>query len=35
MGRNMNDTSDKYTQRVEQINWNIMTTLNDTSDKYT
>ena len=35
MGTNMNVTSDKYTQRLEKIHWNIMTTLNDTSDEYT
>ena len=33
MGTNMNETSDKYTQRLQQIRRNIMTTLNDTSDK--
>ena len=35
MGTDMNDTSDKYTQRLQQIHRNIMKTLNDTSDKYT
>ena len=35
MGTNMNNTSDKYTQRFQQIHRNIMTTLIDTSVKYT
>ena len=35
MVTNLNDTSDKYTQKIWKIHMNIITNMNDTSDKYT